>query len=84
VQSDTAEGSLWRDPPHYWEQIVWPAYVEAHRDVFENGDVGHGKVNAGKVKHLILLEGMSMEDLVINSCEVLKHYVRNIQDTENV
>ncbi|EDR08894.1 uncharacterized protein LACBIDRAFT_161970, partial [Laccaria bicolor S238N-H82] len=28
-------GTLWRDPPHYWEEIVYPAYLEAHKDVFE-------------------------------------------------
>jgi nicotinamide/nicotinate riboside kinase len=41
VQSDP-EGSLWRDPPHYWEQIVWPAYVEAHSGLFVDGDLARG------------------------------------------
>lgn len=27
------EGSLWRDPPGYWDNIVWPAYVKAHRNM---------------------------------------------------
>ncbi|KAI9066583.1 Flavocytochrome c [Trametes sanguinea] len=68
----TAEGSLWRDPPNYWEQIVWPAYVDAHKDMLENGDVEHGKPN-GKVPGLILLEGLelSMTDMVDRVCGVL-------------
>jgi len=35
----TAEGSLWRDPPQYWEQIVYPAYVRAHERMFKDGNV---------------------------------------------
>lgn len=71
VQSDP-EGSLWRDPPNYWEQIVWPAYVEAHQGIVENGDVEHGKPN-GKVAGLILLDGLelSMSDMVDRVCGVL-------------
>lgn len=36
------EGSFWVDPPGYWDDIVWPAYLKAHRDIFQNGDVSHG------------------------------------------
>ncbi|EIW62856.1 P-loop containing nucleoside triphosphate hydrolase protein [Trametes versicolor FP-101664 SS1] len=71
VQSDP-EGSLWRDPPNYWEQIVWPAYVEAHEGIVENGDVERGQPN-GKVAGLILLDGLdlSMSDMVDRVCGVL-------------
>ncbi|KAH9832270.1 P-loop containing nucleoside triphosphate hydrolase protein [Rhodofomes roseus] len=55
----TAEGSLWRDPPHYWEQIVWPAYVAAHGGMLEGGDVEHGGPN-GAVPGLILIDGQEM------------------------
>ena len=34
---------MWRDPPLYWEQIVWPAYVAAHKDMLEGGDIEHGQ-----------------------------------------
>lgn len=34
----TLEG-FWKDPPGYVDKIVWPNYVEAHRWLFENGDV---------------------------------------------
>lgn len=59
VQSDP-EGSLWRDPPQYWEQIVWPAYVAAHSRMVEGGDVEHGQPN-GAVPGLILIEGLEMK-----------------------
>ncbi|KAI0823324.1 P-loop containing nucleoside triphosphate hydrolase protein [Trametes gibbosa] len=71
VQSDP-EGSLWRDPPNYWEQIVWPAYVEAHAGIVEKGDVEHGKPN-GTVSGLVLLDGLelSMGKMVDQVCGVL-------------
>ncbi|KAH7923396.1 P-loop containing nucleoside triphosphate hydrolase protein [Leucogyrophana mollusca] len=70
----TAEGSLWRDPPHYWEQIVYPAYVDAHQPLFEHGDVEKGRYVEEKVKGLVLLEGddITMTEMVERSCEVLK------------
>ena len=36
-------GEVWQDPPFYFDQIVWPAYVEAHAGMFECGDPEHGK-----------------------------------------
>ena len=68
VQSDP-EGSLWRDPPNYWEQIVWPAYVDAHKGIVEGGDVEHGRPN-GAVPGLILIDGleMGMSDIVEKVC----------------
>lgn len=72
VQSDYLEGALWRDPPHYWEQIVWPAYVAAHKDIVENGDVEHGQSNE-RVKGLLIIEGleMSMSDTIEKVCSRL-------------
>lgn len=43
VQSDP-EGSLWRDPPNYFDDIVYPAYVRAHENIFEGGNVEDGDV----------------------------------------
>lgn len=40
------EGSFWVDPPGYWDDIVWPAYLKAHRNIFENEDVNHGEAIA--------------------------------------
>lgn len=69
VQSDP-EGALWRDPPHYWEEIVWPAYGHAHEAVFENGNFENGKPN-GSVKGLVLIESVqqSIGDVVDLVCE---------------
>jgi hypothetical protein len=36
------EGSLWQDPPGYWDDIVWPAYLKAHKNIFVGGDVSYG------------------------------------------
>ncbi|KAH9898806.1 P-loop containing nucleoside triphosphate hydrolase protein [Xylariomycetidae sp. FL2044] len=37
----TLEG-FWKDPPGYVDRVVWPNYVEAHRWLFEGGDVERG------------------------------------------
>jgi len=68
----TAEGSLWRDPPNYWENIVYPAYVRAHAEVFEGGDVEKGRPT-DKVPGLILFEGLEvdMKDMVSEAMEVI-------------
>lgn len=65
----TAEGSLWRDPPHYWEQIVYPAFIEAHKDVFVSQDVEHGEPGE-KVPRLQVLESLdlSMSEVVDRVC----------------
>lgn len=54
----TADGLTWRDPPEYWDQIIWPAYLLAHRHMFQDGMVESGELDrdswAGK--DVILLE----------------------------
>jgi nicotinamide/nicotinate riboside kinase len=70
VQTDP-EGTLWRDPPNYWENIVWPAYVDAHKHIFENGDVERGKSTV--IENLVLLEALdiSMTEEVELCCQVI-------------
>lgn len=72
VQTDL-EGTLWRDPPKYWENIVWPAYVGAHEKIFEDGDVEHGRLN-GVIEDLVLLESLeiSLTEAVERSCQVIR------------
>lgn len=76
MQSDP-EGSLWRDPPLYWEQIVWPAYVAAHEEMLEGGDIEHGKPT-DKVPGLILIEALevSMSKMVEQVCARLVEEVK--------
>ncbi|KAI0693017.1 P-loop containing nucleoside triphosphate hydrolase protein [Cytidiella melzeri] len=71
AQSDP-EGALWRDPPNYWEQIVWPAYVKAHTAMLEGEDLDQAKLS-GKVKDVVLVEGMeqSIGDMIELVCEKL-------------
>ncbi|KIJ50589.1 hypothetical protein M422DRAFT_159487 [Sphaerobolus stellatus SS14] len=73
----TAEGSLWRDPPNYWEQIVYPAYVRAHQHLFEGGDVENGKLT-GKVPGLILWEAteVDVKDIVDKTMETVLKFSR--------
>ena len=72
MQTDP-EGSLWRDPPLYWEQIVYPAYVRAHQGLFEGGDVEEGPFTTEAKSRLLLLEGqkMSMQELLDSCCQAI-------------
>jgi len=72
VQSEPS-GSVWQDPPNYWARIVQLAYVEAHSDLFEGGDVENGKLTGQKVRNLVLIEGLEMEmsDIVDKCCKIL-------------
>lgn len=35
---------FWNDPPGYFDRIVWPAYVQYHGYLFQDGDV-HGPLS---------------------------------------
>jgi len=72
----TAEGELWRDPPNYWEQIVWPAYIEAHKHVFENGNWESG-ASSGNVEDLLIIDELEtgMTRAVNEACEKIKQAV---------
>jgi nicotinamide/nicotinate riboside kinase len=74
VQSDPKE-SLWRDPPGYWEDIVYPAYLDAddtHKDIFVDGDVERGPLTS-TVGGLVLIESLeiSMSDA---GCSIIFKY----------
>ena len=71
VQSDP-EGALWRDPPNYWEQIVYPAYVRAHAHMLSDEDIENGKPN-GKVEDLVLVDAVDvgMDVVFEKACEAM-------------
>ncbi|KAG0702970.1 hypothetical protein DFH29DRAFT_1044387 [Suillus ampliporus] len=77
----TSKGDAWVDPPDYWEKIVLPAYLDAHREIFEGGDVENGDLTS-KVKGLVLIEAekegqvMSMTDVVERCCQELHQLVK--------
>ncbi|KAG7097910.1 hypothetical protein E1B28_005222 [Marasmius oreades] len=61
----TPEGYIWHDPPQYWERAAWPGYIQAHKHMFEDGDVTNGQLS-GKVEELVLIESTEvvMTDMV--------------------
>ncbi|GAA5883811.1 hypothetical protein JCM16303_002387 [Sporobolomyces ruberrimus] len=65
VQSDP-EGSLWRDPPDYWDLCVWPAYLKAHSPLFTSQDPTTGPIDPNTLDGVVLLEARekSMEEMV--------------------
>ncbi|KAI0033444.1 P-loop containing nucleoside triphosphate hydrolase protein [Vararia minispora EC-137] len=71
----TAEGTFWRDPPGYWDQLVYPAYVDAHRALFEDGNIETGVPTLPGLKLFEPLR-MRMDDVVERSCEVIERALR--------
>lgn len=70
---DAAAGGVWTDPPNYFEQIVYPAYVKAHEQMFENGNIEHGKVKLEGLHVLQPLEGGDeMTKCFKDSCEIIQ------------
>ncbi|SNX88057.1 related to NRK1 - Nicotinamide riboside kinase [Melanopsichium pennsylvanicum] len=60
----TAEGTVWKDPEGYFDNIVWPAYELAHRGVFEHEDVEKGKPIKQSASES-LVPGGTVEDLIV-------------------
>ncbi|KAK4052415.1 ribosylnicotinamide kinase [Microbotryomycetes sp. JL201] len=77
VQSDMSEGALWKDPPNYWDNIVWPAYLKAHRPLFVGGDVEHGEFDASVISGVELLEArkFSMDELLSHAAQTVYEFV---------
>ncbi|KAJ1304598.1 hypothetical protein OPQ81_005741 [Rhizoctonia solani] len=72
AQSDQSEGSLWRDPPNYWEQIVYPAYLRAHKHLFKNEDVEKADLTPEYVNKLLLLHGEGHGDQTLDMGQMVE------------
>lgn len=35
----SVDGYIWSDPPDYWDNVVWPAYLKAHQHLLVNRDI---------------------------------------------
>ncbi|KAM0790659.1 hypothetical protein ACM66B_004519 [Microbotryomycetes sp. NB124-2] len=77
VQSDMSEGALWRDPPNYWDNIVWPAYLKAHKPLFVNGDVEQGQIDESVISGVELLEAkdLTMDELLSRAAQTVFDFV---------
>ncbi|KAK6205006.1 uridine kinase activity protein [Scheffersomyces amazonensis] len=64
---NTVEG-FWVDPPHYFEKIVWPAFVSSHKYLFENEDINSKLLDniksSYKLHDIINENGSNLIDLV--------------------
>lgn len=54
---------MWQDPPGYFDAIVWPAYQEAHENLFHGDNLdtaplatGDETDNGGPVNDLLLIQ----------------------------
>ncbi|CAE6505869.1 unnamed protein product, partial [Rhizoctonia solani] len=51
------DGSFWADPPYYWDDFSYPAYVRSHSHLFR-GEIETGPLSAeAESAGVILLEG---------------------------
>ena len=62
--SSSTEGGFWVDPPGYFDDIVYPAYLEAHSHMFSNGDVESGslKEELQEAKTFTLIDAVHDEE----------------------
>ncbi|GAA6063397.1 hypothetical protein JCM10212_002968 [Sporobolomyces blumeae] len=69
----TAEGSLWKDPPDYWDLCVWPAYLKAHRPFFVEGNVESGPIDPLAIEGVELIEAreVTMDEMVERTLGVI-------------
>lgn len=65
------DGQDWNDPPLYWDRVVYPAYAEAHSELFEGGDVENGQVKVKQAIHLLECPDGQVDDTVEQCCNVL-------------
>lgn len=62
--------------PHQ-DNIVWPAYLKAHRPLFQNGDVEKGAIDTNVISGVELLEAgeLGMEAMLSKSCETIYRFI---------
>jgi len=75
-----SEGTFWKDPPEYFEKLVYPAYVDAHRSMFTDGDIEHGST---LLSGLVLIEALqlNMDDMVARCSQELVAVLRQSVNT---
>lgn len=70
-------GGFWVDPPNYFANIVWPAYVKHHQYLFVNNDVNSELNNYAK-DELKLVDfknenNVSLDNLILWSLQQIAH-----------
>lgn len=83
-----------QDPPLYFDEILWPSHLKAHSQLFEGGDVEHGKpaqrATAGEVDSssppITVIEAQDKEgkarqldEMIDEGCQVL---LKALQDAK--
>jgi len=71
---------FWKDPPKYFDKIVWKCYVKDHQHLFEDNDV-HGslKENQELNLHTPAQLDLSMQELLMWALGVISDYLQTIQ-----
>lgn len=69
-----SDASFWKDPPGCFENIVWPAYEDAHRRLFEGGDVDKGSPKPDAAVTLLETDKTDMAGMVETACRSILQY----------
>lgn len=69
-----SDASFWKDPPGCFENVVWPAYEEAHRKLFEGGDVDKGPLRTYAGMTLLETDKTDMAGMVETACRSILQY----------
>lgn len=66
-----SDGEIWKDPPGYFDTIVWPAYILAHKHIATDEDA-----ERNRVKRIEVLSGKEeMTRGLERVCEELWKYL---------
>ncbi|ANB14154.1 ribosylnicotinamide kinase [Sugiyamaella lignohabitans] len=66
---------FWQDPPGYFEDIVWPSYVQYHKHLFANDDVESDSLSTDAVDLDLHMPGQdvtAMPDILTWAINVLR------------
>lgn len=72
-----SDDSFWKDPPGIFENVVWPAYMKAHKHLFEDGDVEQGRPLPGQKLTLLEAQQLDMSGLFDGACAAIMQRIES-------
>ena len=70
---------FWKDPPGYFDKIVWKWYVRDHRHLFENDDINEPlRENQELDLKTPVQMDLNMEELLIWAAGILSNFLQDL------
>ena len=71
---------FWKDPPEYFDKVVWKWYIRDHGHLFENNDVDDSLREDRELNlHTPVQLDLSMQELLMWALGVISDYLRTIE-----